>query len=110
MFHLPYSDEAFDIVIVSNALHIVPQPELALAEIHRVLKSDGILIAPTFTHAQNSLRGKVKAFFMKLVGFPLHTKWTKEEYLDFLRGNRWKIHKAKLLHASFPLCYTECRK
>ena len=30
MFHLPYSDEAFDIVIVSNALHIVPQPELAL--------------------------------------------------------------------------------
>lgn len=110
MFHLPYSDEAFDIVIVSNALHIVPQPELALAEIHRVLKSDDILIAPTFTHAQNSLRGKVKAFFMKLVGFPLHTKLTKEEYLDFLRKNGWKIHKAKLLHASFPLCYTECRK
>ena len=38
MFHLPYADQAFDVVIVSNALHIVPQPETALREIRRVLK------------------------------------------------------------------------
>ena len=29
-------------VIVSNALHIVPQPEKALQEIKRVLKDDGV--------------------------------------------------------------------
>ena len=51
MFHLPYADKSFDVVIVSNALHIVPQPEKALAEIRRVLKDEGILLAPTFTHA-----------------------------------------------------------
>ena len=33
MFCLPYADKSFDVVIVSNALHIVPQPEKALAEI-----------------------------------------------------------------------------
>lgn len=76
MFHLPYADESFDVVIVANALHIVPEPEKALSEIRRVLKEDGILVAPTFTHAGNDFRGKVKAFFMKLVGFPLHSKWT----------------------------------
>ena len=38
MFRLPYADGSFDTVIVSNALHIVPQPEKALAEIRRVLK------------------------------------------------------------------------
>ncbi len=38
MFRLPYADKSFDVVIVSNALHIVPQPEKALAEIRRVLK------------------------------------------------------------------------
>ena len=53
MFRLPYADKSFDVVIVSNALHIVPQPEKALAEIRRVLKDDGVLIAPTFTHAGN---------------------------------------------------------
>ena len=31
MFRLPYADQSFDVVIVSNALHIVPQPEKALA-------------------------------------------------------------------------------
>ena len=70
MFRLPYVEESFDVVIVSNALHIVPQPEKALVEIQRVLKEDGVLIAPTFTHAGNSFSGKVKAFFMKLAGFP----------------------------------------
>ena len=110
MFHLPYADQSFDVVIVSNALHIVPEPERALAEIRRVLKDDGILIAPTFTHAENSFPGKVKAFFMKLAGFPLHSKWTNEEYLAFLRENGWTVQKSTVLKASFPLAYAECIK
>lgn len=68
MFHLPYADESFDVVIVANALHIVPEPEKALAEIRRVLKDDGVLVAPTFTHADNSFLGKVKAFFHEAGG------------------------------------------
>ena len=110
MFCLPYAEESFDVVIVSNALHIVPQPEKALAEIRRVLKDDGVLIAPTFTHAGNSFSGKVRAFFMKLAGFPLHSKWTSEEYLRFLRQNGWTVRKSVVLKASFPLTYTECVK
>ena len=110
MFRLPYADKSFDVVIVSNALHIVPQPEKALAEIRRVLKDDGLLIAPTFTHAGNSFRGKVKAFFMRLAGFPLHSRWTSEEYLCFLRQNGWTVRKSAVLKASFPLTYAECVK
>ena len=110
MFCLPYADAAFDVVIVSNALHIVPQPEKSLREIKRVLKDDGVLIAPTFTHAENSFPGKVKAFFMKLAGFPLHSKWTNEEYLSFLHQNGWAVRNSVVLKASFPLTYTECVK
>lgn len=110
MFCLPYADESFDVVIVSNALHIVPQPEKALQEIKRVLKDDGILIAPTFTHAENSIFGRVKAFFMRLAGFPLHSRWGSEEYLAFLRKNGWTVRKSTVLKASFPLTYAECTK
>ena len=110
MFCLPYAEKSFDVVIVSNALHIVPQPEKALDEIRRVLKDDGVLIAPTFTHAGNLFSGKVKAFFMKLAGFPLHSRWTSEEYLSFLRQNGWTVQKSVVLKASFPLTYTECVK
>ena len=110
MFCLPYANQSFNVVIVSNALHIVPQPEKALREIRRVLKDDGVLIAPTFTHAGNSFSGKVRAFFMKLAGFPLHSRWTSEEYLTFLQQNGWTVRKSVVLKASFPLTYTECVK
>ena len=110
MFRLPYADKSFDVVIVSNALHIVPQPEKTLDEIRRVLKDEGALIAPTFTHAGNSFSGKVKAFFMKLAGFPLHSRWMSEEYLRFLRQNGWTVRKSAVLKASFPLTYAECVK
>ena len=110
MFHLPYADQSFDVVIVVNALHIVPEPEKALSEIRRVLKDDGVLVAPTFTHADNTFFGKVKAFFMKLAGFPLHSKWTSHEYLEFLRENGWTVQKSTVLKASFTLTYAECVK
>ena len=110
MFCLPYADKSFDAVIVSNALHIIPQPEKALAEIRRVLKDDGVLIAPTFTHGNSTLRGRLKLFFMKLVGFPLNSRWSSADYLAFLRQNGWTVRKSAVLKASFPLTYAECVK
>ena len=110
MFCLPYADKSFDVVIVSNALHIVPQPEKALAEIRRVLKDDGVLIAPTFTHGNSTLRGRLKLFFMKLAGFPLNSRWSSADYLAFLRQNGWTVRKSAVLKGSFPLTYAECVK
>lgn len=110
MFDLPYADKSFDVVIVSNALHIVPEPEKALQEIRRVLRDDGALIAPTFTHLGNGLFGKIRAFFLKLAGFPLYHRWSTESYLQFLQQNGWHIHKSLVLRAGFPLTYAECTK
>ena len=110
MFRLPYANQSFDVVIVSNALHIVPEPEKALSEIRRVLRDDGVLVAPTFTHADNAFFGTAKAFFMKLAGFPLHSKWTSNEYLAFLQENGWTVRESTVLKASFPLTYAECVK
>ena len=102
MFSLPYADNSFDVVIIATA------PEKALKERKRVLKPNGILIAPTFTHSDNNISSKIKAFFMKLAGFPLHTKWSNSEYQNFLTANGFIPYKNKILKASFPLSYTEC--
>ena len=110
MFRLPYAEASFDVVIVSNALHIVPQPEKALAEIRRVLKDDGVLIAPTFTHGNGTLQGRIKLFFMKLAGFPLNSRWSSADYLAFLRQNGWTVRKSAVLKGAFPLTYAECVK
>ena len=100
----------FDVVIVSNALHIVPQPEKALAEIRRVLKDDGVLIAPTFTHSGELVYRQGQGIFHEAGGLSLHSRWTSEEYLRFLRQNSWTVRKSVVLKASFPLTYAECVK
>ncbi|MBN7772602.1 class I SAM-dependent methyltransferase [Clostridium aminobutyricum] len=108
--HLTYEDGSFDAVIISNALHIMPNPELALQNISRVLKKDGVLIAPTFTHASNDRRGKLKVKLMELVGFKAYNKWTTEQYCAFLVHNGFIIEQKRVLTASFPLTYVEATK
>lgn len=43
--NLPLLDDFADLVICRNALDHMPKPEIALAEINRILKSDGVLFA-----------------------------------------------------------------
>jgi len=44
---LPFGDEAFDVVIANHMLYHVPAPETAVAELARVLRRDGVLMAAT---------------------------------------------------------------
>lgn len=108
--NLPYADQSFDVVILANALHVMPQPEKALAEVRRVLKDDGSFIAPNFTDAESSFKRRCRLKMMGAAGFKVVSKWSGEGYIAFLRHNGWMIESAKTLHAAFPLTYVECKK
>lgn len=103
---LPYTPETFDAVVISNALHIMPEPEKALAEIRRVLKPGGLLIAPTFT-AASSLCGRMRIRIMELSGFKVFHKWTPQGYLDFLKANGFEITCRKTFDGGLKLTYAE---
>lgn len=106
--NLPYASETFDTVIISNALHIMPYPQKALSEIHRVLKQNGILIAPTFT-AAGSLSGRIKIRMMELSGFKVFHKWTPEEYINFLENNGFTVTDSETYKGGLTLTYTESK-
>lgn len=103
---LPYAPESFDAVVISNALHIMPQPEKTLAEIRRVLKPHGILFAPTFTAAVSVL-GRIKIRIMELSGFKVFHKWTPREYLDFLKANGFTVTESKVYGGILALTYAQ---
>ncbi len=44
---LPFDDASFDIVIANHMLYHVPDPDLAVSELARVLRPDGVLLAAT---------------------------------------------------------------
>ncbi len=104
---LPYSDKSFDLVVIANALHIIPEPQKALAQIKRVLKDDGLLIAPNFIFRKSG-KHNLWQKILDLIGIKFEHEWTAEEYLDFLRQNGLKIGKSQIIKGRIDLLYLEC--
>ena len=104
---LPYAPDSFDTVVISNALHIMPHPELALAEIRRVLKPGGALFAPTFVHGRGA-GFRLRARLLTLAGFKVYSKWTLGGFERFISEHNFQITQTALLGGSLaPLCYLE---
>lgn len=108
--NLKYNNESFDAVIIANALHIMPDPDKALKEIKRVLKKDGILIAPTFTR-EKSVRSIVAEKVMSLFGFKTFSKWTSESFVKYMTDSGFKILRKKIITGhNFPVTFLVCNK
>lgn len=105
---LPFDDKAFDAVIIANALHVMPYPERALAEIDRVLKSGGVLIAPNFVNHGSGLVSGLWSGILKLAGIGFEHQWTTDEYTRFLEANGWRVTSCEELRARITLAYVEC--
>lgn len=109
--NLSFLDETFDAVIISNALHIMPNPTVVLENIKRVLKPNGLLIAPTFSHGHiKDSTWNFNAWVLKKIGFETYSKWTPEEYVSFISDNGFEVNNWQILKAGFPLVYLEASK
>ena len=71
---LPYGDNSFDVVIIANALHIVPDPEKVLSEIDRVLRPGGILIAPNFVEHKGTALSRLWSGILRIAGVRFETE------------------------------------
>ena len=105
---LPFADKSFDVVLIANALHIMPEPERALMEIDRVLKDKGILIAPNFVNHNGGVVSRVWSGILKIAGIGFEHQWEAEEYRRFLEKNGWKVKNWKVMRARIPMAYAEC--
>ena len=108
---LSFEDGSFDAAIISNALHIMPDPAGALSEISRVLKPNGLLIAPTYSHGHlKESTWNMTARFLRFLGFETYSKWTPEEYVAFIGQNGFRVNRWRVLNAAFSLVYLEALK
>ena len=106
---VPFPDSSFDAVIISNALHVIPEPERVLAEIKRVLRPDGVLIAPNFIHHTDSVASRMMSDLLSAAGVVFTSAWDRYDYAAFLESNGFRISNSGVLKASIPLMYTESR-
>ena len=107
---LSYADKSFDVVVIANALHVIPNPEKVLSEIDRVLKDGGFLICPTYIHRSAEKKENLWAKLLKTLGIDFAHQWTAEEFAAFIQSNGWKINKSEVVPGRIDLMYAECTR
>jgi phosphatidylethanolamine/phosphatidyl-N-methylethanolamine N-methyltransferase len=103
-YDTPFDDGQFDVCIVANALHVMKDPEKCLAEVRRVLKLEGLLIAPTFCHGE-TFKARIISKLMEFSGFKAYHKFTIQEFADLVEKSGFRIVKKQPLEGSVPLLY-----
>ena len=78
---LPLCDDAVDAVVVVDALHHLPDPEMALAAARAALRPGGVVVVQEF--GPRTVRGRVLGALERLVGFD-STFWPPAELCALL--------------------------
>ena len=108
-YQLEFSDSSYDLLLASNVLHLLFQPEIALKEMIRVVKPNGKIIIPTFMHGQN-LKSHILSRFMGIVGFKARNRWSVDSFKVFVEKYRLQIDKAEIFEDRIPLLYLVAKK
>ncbi|MDD3393711.1 MAG: class I SAM-dependent methyltransferase [Anaerotignum sp.] len=107
---LPYDDDSYDAVVIANALHIMPRPDQALAEIFRVLKAGGLLFAPTFIW-KNHAAFDMRAWLLMKLGLTVFHKWSQIGFVHFVEKKGFLVREYAVVGSEIaPICYLVARK
>lgn len=106
---LPFREKTFDVVLASNVLHLLSDPNRALFEINRVLKPNGKAILPTFCHGENIISRTI-SFLMSLSGIKIRNKWSTESFKYFVESSGFKILRFEVIQGKIPLVYLLAEK
>jgi ubiquinone/menaquinone biosynthesis C-methylase UbiE len=104
-YNLSFPDKSFDMVIAANLLHLLYEPDKSLKEVKRVLKEDGIFIAPTICAGENVKSRIIANITGALSGFDVVNKWSINEFKSMLTNSGFIINKTVIIEGRFPLAY-----
>ena len=80
--HLKCKDNRFDKAVAGNVIHLLPNPELALHELERVVKPGGRIIIPTYINMSKGT-GTAAVKFITLLGADFKRQFDLESYKQF---------------------------
>jgi phosphatidylethanolamine/phosphatidyl-N-methylethanolamine N-methyltransferase len=106
LYNLRFDDGSFDAVVAANVLHLVPDLAGALASLRRVLGPSGVLIAPTYLHAE-TFRASVLSRVFALTGFPGRRRFTARSLRDALVAAELDVTCEETIQGPFPIGYIE---
>lgn len=109
-YNLASPDKSFDVVIASNLLHLLYEPEKPIQEIKRVMKDNGIFIAPTLCVGENTRSKIIATIIGSMSGFKVVNKWSFNDFKSMLTSNGLVIDKALRIDDKLLTAYVVMKK
>ena len=78
----------------------MPNPGQVMEEISRVLKPNGILLAPTFLWKEG-MKKQILKTLTAFSGFKVYQVWDKKDFEDFIEGYGFSLVEMKLVYGGF---------
>ncbi|MBU2554236.1 MAG: class I SAM-dependent methyltransferase [Bacteroidetes bacterium] len=109
-YNLTFPDKTFDVIIASNLLHLLYDPEKPINEIKRVMKDNGIFIAPTLCVGENTKSKIIATIIASLSGIKVVNKWSYKNFLNMLTNNGLTIYKVLRIEDRLLTTYVVMKK
>ncbi len=100
-----FENGSFDLIIISNLLHIIDNPLSVVEEARRLLKPDGKIIIISYLHDENIL-SRLISYFLQKKGHPVKTKFSTKSFCKFIEESKLCMkYKVKIKNV-MPLIFT----
>lgn len=99
--HLDYPDQSFDKAVAGNVIHLLPQPEAALAELERVVKTGGKIIIPTYINMSKGT-GRIAVRFIKVLGASFKRQFDLDSYKQFFADKGYQNVEYHVVDGRMP--------
>lgn len=106
LYQLRFEGASFDAVFAANVLHVVPDLERALVGLRRVLKPDGVLVAPTYLHRETFGASMLSRMF-SLTGFPGRRRFASGTLRAAIETAGFEVTRAETIPGPFPIGFIE---
>lgn len=107
---LSFPDATFDVVVLSNLLHLLDEPKRALGEAKRVLKPGGRLFAPTYLHGENFKAAFLSRLSGLLFGLTAASRWNLTDFLGVVRNVGFTVISDDIVPLKMPLAFVVAQR
>ena len=103
-------DERFDKVVAGNVIHLLDDPEAAVAELYRVCKKGGKIIIPTYVNMQKDGDTSLLIKTLHKAGANFRRQFDAESYQEFFRRAGYELEKCTVVEGRLPCAVAVIRK
>lgn len=101
IMNIKCKDEIFDKVVAGNVIHLLDNPEAAIAELKRVCKKGGKIIIPTYINIANK-SSLIAVKFFDMIGADFKRQFDFDSYKQFFKSIGYENVEFYVINGRMP--------